>query len=171
MVNFSYVLGEHGWATIHATLDGTRLAFRVSYMSRALEDFTASVIALMSGGAVSRFALIDEPGEHCWVLTREDESVHVLVVHLGSMYRTECYNEGKRPGQRPPEEEGRFVASVRCPAHEFAEAVADMIQGMGLRYSTPDFERTRNPPVPPQMVSKLMDLLERSTGCEGASSC
>jgi hypothetical protein len=158
MVEFNYTLYEHGWASLLARIEGAEFEFRVSYMSNAVEDFVSSVVTLLSGEAVVRFALIDEPGEHCWTLKRGDGRLSVTVVHLKGMYRTECYNTGRRPGQRPPEEEGTVVASFECSVPEFAEAVARMVNDINARYTESDFQRTCNPGISPELVDRLSGL-------------
>ncbi|CAA9429884.1 MAG: hypothetical protein AVDCRST_MAG64-3406 [uncultured Phycisphaerae bacterium] len=159
MVEFNYTLREHGWATIDADFGDTRIRFEVSYMSHALEDFVSSVIALLTGEVVSRFALIDEqPGEHCWVINRDDDTLRIRIVRLDTFWRTECYNLRKRPGQPPPEEDGEVILSWECPMPDFVRAVGRMLRDIESRYTPTEFARTRNHGVPPDLVTRLWEL-------------
>jgi hypothetical protein len=145
------------------------MEFRISYMSNALEDFVSSVAALFAGSSVARFALIEEPGEHCWTLNRTEGRLSVTVVHLNAMYRTRNYNARARPGQPPPEEAGDLVASFECSISEFAGAVAGMVRDINSRYTESDFRRTRNPAIPPGLADRLHQLTG-SCGSLGSSS-
>jgi hypothetical protein len=102
-----------------------------------------------------RFALIEEPGEHCWTLRRDGDRLRGTVVHLNRMYRTKGYNAGRVPGQPPPEDEGKAVAAFECSLREFAEAVVRMVRDINARYTAEDFKRTRNPGIPLDLVGAV----------------
>jgi hypothetical protein len=159
MIHFAYTLHDHGWAALRAVFDRDEFEFRVSYMSDALEDLVSAVVALLSGEPVVRFALIDEPGEHCWTLQRDGDRLRGTVVHLKRMYRTQCFNAERVPGQPRPEDEGEAVASFECSLRELAEAVARMVRDIDARYREADFKRTRNPGIPPDLVARLNTMI------------
>ena len=86
MIEFNYVLEEHGWAQIDANLGSCRFRFRISYMSDALDDLVSATIALVSGKSIARFVLIDEPGCYCWVLAERQSELNITILHLETMY-------------------------------------------------------------------------------------
>lgn len=158
MVDLTYTLREHGWATIRAVLEGTELDFQVSYMSSALEDLVSSVCAVANGQPVVRFALIDEPGEYCWTIRRDGDICNIEIVHLERMWITEHYNSRARAGQKPPEEEGAHVASLTCRATDLIAATDRMLKEIENRYPEAEFVRTQNPKVSAATATRLREL-------------
>lgn len=175
-MNLTYTLGEHGWAFIDAEFRENRIRFEVSYMSHALDDLVSATIASLSGRPVVRFALIDEPGSYCWVLTRKADLLQIKIVHIESMYAVQKFNQemlviesstthGLEPDTSPPEAVGQFVASVECPAIGFGTVVARMLEQIRGQYTPNDFTRSRNKPVSPELemeLAKLLELRERA---------
>jgi hypothetical protein len=179
MINLTYTLLQHGWATIDAELGPTRVRCLVSYMSHALNDLVSATIASLSGQPVVRFALIDEPGSHCWVLSRKENRLQITVFHIDSMYAVENFNQyiadpakfierykeyGRVPDTSPPEEGGHFVASVECQPIEFGTTVARMLEQIERQYTPEDFAHGRNEPVNPELTTQLSKLLQVDQG-------
>lgn len=161
MIALNYILEEHGWAVLDAELGSTRIRFKVSYMSHALNDMVTATIAVLAEPVVARFALIDEPGSFCWVLAREGELLQITVAHIDSMYAVERYNDSEAAsGLSPPEEGGQFVASAECSVFEFGTAVARMLKEIRTLYAEDDFTRTHNKASSPDLSTQLSRLLE-----------
>jgi hypothetical protein len=157
MIDLQYRLREHGWATLHVAFDDDHFDFKISYMSNALEEFVSSVVALLTGETVARFALIEEPGEYSWTMLRCDEVLWITVAHLQDMYSTSDFKWRNDPAGQPPEEMSQ-VLSFECLMLDFAKAVANMIRDIDLRYTASDFERTRNPALPVPLAARLREL-------------
>lgn len=79
MLDLSYNLGNHGWATACASNGDQHVEMTASYLSDALGDFARAVRGLMRGTPETTFCLLDEPGEHRIILKRDGETVHVTV--------------------------------------------------------------------------------------------
>lgn len=157
MIDLQYTLRNHGWATLHVVFDDDQFDFKISYMSNALEEFVSSVVALLTGETVARFALIEEPGEYCWTMFRYADVLWITVAHMEDMYSTSDFKWRNDPADQPPEEKSQ-VLSFECSMLDFAKAVARMIRDIDLRYTASDFERTRNPALPVALAARFREL-------------
>jgi hypothetical protein len=79
MLDLTYNLRDHGWATACVSNGDAFVEMTASYLSDALGDFARAVRGLMRGLPETTFSFLDEPGEHRIVLKRDGEAVHATV--------------------------------------------------------------------------------------------
>ena len=97
----TYRLRGHGWAEATISQDGPGVTLTASYLSDALGDLTAAVVALLGGAEEQMVCWEEEPGEYRWYFTRAGAQVRVRIAWVPD-------NE---PGRMRPREEEVFVAS------------------------------------------------------------
>ena len=112
-MEFSYRLGEAGWATVSLQQGECHYQLMVSYLSNALEDLTNATNAMLAGSDHETVVLMAEPGEHHLLLNRLDDDLLVEVRWFDSWA-----SKGMHPSNAY---EVRFMASV--PEIQFSAQV------------------------------------------------
>jgi hypothetical protein len=72
-VRLFYDLQEAGWADCTVEIDEHRVTVSASYLSNALDDLSAAVMALLRGASSATAAFAEEPGESRWQFDRESQ--------------------------------------------------------------------------------------------------
>src|SRR5262249_49752251 len=66
-VAFTYELVGRGWASCSLEVGNQRVTLTASYLSDALGELLAAIIAMVRGASRTTASLAEEPGEHVWV--------------------------------------------------------------------------------------------------------
>jgi hypothetical protein len=72
-VNLLYDLHEAGWADCTVEIGDHRITVSASYLSDALDDLSAAVVALLRGEPSAAATFTEEPGEFTWQFERQDQ--------------------------------------------------------------------------------------------------
>jgi len=86
MLRLSYILHEHGWATASISDGNATVEMDVSYLSDALGDLARAVRGILRGISEVTFSFQQEPGEHRFVVSREDDRVRVTVYRFADTF-------------------------------------------------------------------------------------
>ena len=86
MLRLSYILHEHGWATASISDGEATVETDVSYLSDALGDLARAARGILRGMPEAAFRFQQEPGEHRFVVSREDDGVRVTVYRLSDTF-------------------------------------------------------------------------------------
>jgi hypothetical protein len=116
-VVISYQLAGHGWADCTVSINDARVTISASYISHALEDLAAAVVAAMRGHPLAKATFDEEPGEYRWTLEQVvDGEVQVRILEFAQL----------RGGR--PDSEGKVLLSEKCRLRTFAGALLSELQ-------------------------------------------
>ncbi len=79
-VKFQYILYQAGWATAVLSCQDQTVEMTVSYLHDSLQDLSSAVIALLNGATEVQVIFMSEPGVHCLILRRKDETTVSLEI-------------------------------------------------------------------------------------------
>jgi len=145
MLDLSYNLGNHGWATACASNGGQHVEMTASYLSDALGDFARAVRGLMRGLSETTFSFLDEPGEHRIIFKRDEETVHVAVY----WFEDESANL----------HHGRVVLTAECSVGELATTTINCLRKVLDAHGETGYrERWREHDFPMQEYRDLLEL-------------
>ncbi|WP_375491427.1 hypothetical protein [uncultured Jatrophihabitans sp.] len=112
-VGFYYELTGSGWAEGTLQIGDARVRLTASYLSDALGDLLRAVLAMGRGSERVRLSWIEEPAEHRWIITRENQQATVAV------RRFEHWDNGIAPDAW-----GAVVFDATCRVEDLMLAVA-----------------------------------------------
>jgi hypothetical protein len=121
-VEFGYRLTGTGWATARLADGRSSAEVTASYLSDALGNLLAAVVALLDGAAEARCSWDQEPGENRWVFERRGSDVHLRI--LGFRGR-------RKPG---PDQAGTLLFETTEPLPAMARAIADGAEAVVAEY-------------------------------------
>ncbi len=121
-VEFVYRLTGTGWATAQLADGHGSADITASYLSDALGNLLAAVIALLDGAAEARCSWDLEPGENRWVFERVGSDVHLRI--LGFRGR-------RKPG---PDQGGTVLFETDERLTVMAAAIADGAEAVVAEY-------------------------------------
>ncbi len=79
-MKFQYLLHHAGWATAILSCQDQIVEMTVSYLHDSLQDLASAVLAILNGATEANVIFMDEPGVHCLILRRKDETTLSLEV-------------------------------------------------------------------------------------------
>jgi hypothetical protein len=117
MLSFTYTLGRHGWSEARIANEGVSFSVRVSYLSDALRDLTAAVIALLRGASHASCAWQGEEArrEYRWLFDRHNGEVHIAIVEFDTLF------------SRKADDQGAVVFATECPRRRLAGQVLNAL--------------------------------------------
>jgi hypothetical protein len=106
MLRLSYILQQHGWAAASISNGNATIGMDVSYLSDALRDLARAARGILRGLPEATFSFQQEPGEHRFIVSREDDLVRITVYRFADTFSR------ARAGEP--------VMVAECSLHEFA---------------------------------------------------
>lgn len=107
-----YRLTGTGWSEAWIADGDAAATVTASYLSDALGNLLAAVVALLDGAAEARCSWDEEPGEFRWLFAREGGRVHLRILGFRELWGDE------------PDERGTVVFETRQDLRVLAAAVA-----------------------------------------------
>jgi hypothetical protein len=86
MLRLSYILQQHGWATASISDGDAAIEADVSYLGDGLGDLARAARGILRGLPEATFSFQQEPGEHRFVVSREDDRVRIAVYRFAETF-------------------------------------------------------------------------------------
>lgn len=145
MLSLSYTLNEHGWATASIGNGDITIDLGVSFLSDGLGDLARAARGILRGLPEASFSLMQEPGEHRFLVSRQGDRVRVNAYRFSDTFSRR--------------QQGDLVLTAECSVREFATAsinclrrVLDVHGEAGYR------DRWKRADFPLQEYRDLLDL-------------
>ena len=153
-VTLRYELHDAGWADCTLEIDEERVTVSASYLSDALEELSAAVVALLRGepSAIASFA--EEPGEFRWQFDRAD----------GDQLRVRIYWSEVRWNDRLHDPSAPIIDGL-CRMRTFAGQVVAELQRLLREYGEAGYkDRWVLHDFPTKRLEQLQALLADGAG-------
>lgn len=79
-MKFQYILHDAGWATAILSCQDQTVEMTVSYLHDSLRDLASAALAILNGATEVQVIFMSEPGVHCLILRRKDETTVSLEI-------------------------------------------------------------------------------------------
>ena len=145
MLRLSSILHEHGWATASISDGDATVETDVSYLSDALGDLARAARGILRGMPETSFSFQQEPGEHRFVVSRQDDGVRVNVYRFADTF--------SRAGTCEP------VMVAKCSMREFATECINCLRRVLDEHGEAGYrQRWQNADFPLQEYRDLLEL-------------
>jgi hypothetical protein len=145
MFHLSYTLGEHGWAAAVIGDGNTTIDLDVSYLSDALGDLARAARGILRGMTEASFSLMQEPGEHRFVLSREHGEICVRVYRFPDTFSRKRH--------------GALVLDTTCSVKKFANICINCLRAVLDEHGEAGYrERWQRADLPMQEYRDLLEL-------------
>jgi hypothetical protein len=145
MLQLSYILHEHGWATVVVGNGDNSIETEVSYLSDALGDLARAARGILRGLSEATVRLQQEPGEH-----------RVLLTHDGNRVRAEVYRFDDTFSRST---RGKPLLTAECTLRELATACINCLRHVLDEHGEAGYRlRWKNHEFPMREYRALLDL-------------
>ncbi len=145
MLRLSYILQQHGWATASISNGDTAVETDVTYLSDGLGDLARAARGILRGLPEATFSFQQEPGEHRFVLSREDDHVRLAVYRFA-----ESFSRARA---------GEPVLVAECGLREFATECINCLRRVLDEHGEEGYrERWKNADFPSREYHDLLAL-------------
>ena len=122
-VMLRYELREAGWADCTVQIGEQRITVSASYLSNALDDLAAAVVALLRGESSATATFAEEPGEFRWQFDRQDNDQVRVRIYWSIPRWKEQLHDPATP-----------IFDGVCPSRTFAEQLVAELQRLLRKY-------------------------------------
>jgi hypothetical protein len=145
MLRLSYILQEHGWAAASISDGDATVETDVSYLSDALGDLARAARGILRGMPEATFSFQQEPGEHRFVVSREDDGVRVVVYRFA-----DTFSRARA---------GEAIMVAKCSLREFATECINCLRRVLDEHGEAGYrQRWKNAEFPSQEYCDLLEL-------------
>ena len=146
MFKLTYTLRDHGWAVAEISNGEAAFSISASYMGDPLGDLARATRGLICGLPQVTFDFIQEPGFHCFEVTRQGDDVFVEAFRLTGLFPSGA-------------EAGESVFLATCSLISFVDAVITCLSSVLEEVGEEEYlRRWKRQPFPSLELEELVTL-------------